>query len=54
VAGTIRTDGATVAAKLIAYGAEPGTASEDGLRVLASWSATHDQDAGTDAINRVR
>jgi transcriptional regulator with XRE-family HTH domain len=36
---------------LVAYGAEPGTASEDGLRLLASWSATHDQDAGTDAIN---
>ncbi len=32
---------------LVAYGAEPGTASEDGLRLLASWSATHDQDAST-------
>ncbi len=29
---------------LVAYGTEPGTASEDGLRLLASWSATHDQD----------
>jgi hypothetical protein len=28
---------------LVAYGTEPGTASEDGLRLLASWSATHDQ-----------
>ena len=32
---------------LVAYGAEPGTASEDGLRLLASWSATHDHDAST-------
>lgn len=37
---------------LVAYGTEPGSASEDGLRLLASWSATHEQDAGTDAINR--
>ncbi len=37
---------------LIAYGTEPGTASEDGLRLLASWSVTKDQDAGTDAISR--
>jgi hypothetical protein len=28
---------------LVVYGAEPGTASEDGLRLLASWSATRDQ-----------
>ena len=38
---------------LVAYGAEPGSASEDGLRVLASWSATHDQDTGT-AVNSGR
>ena len=30
---------------LIAYGTEPGAPSEDGLRLLASWSATQDQDA---------
>ncbi|GFJ95495.1 helix-turn-helix transcriptional regulator [Phytohabitans rumicis] len=30
---------------LVAYGTEPGTASEDGLRLLASWSATQAQDA---------
>jgi transcriptional regulator with XRE-family HTH domain len=29
--------------RLVAYGTEPGTASEDGLRLLASWSATRDQ-----------
>lgn len=29
---------------LIAYGTEPGSPSEDGLRLLASWSATQDQD----------
>lgn len=28
---------------LLAYCAEPGTASEDGLRLLATWAATHDQ-----------
>ncbi|MFF3375371.1 helix-turn-helix transcriptional regulator [Streptomyces sp. NPDC002680] len=28
---------------LLAYGAEPGTASEDGLRLLATWAASHDQ-----------
>jgi hypothetical protein len=27
---------------LLAYCAEPGTASEDGLRLLATWAATHD------------
>jgi transcriptional regulator with XRE-family HTH domain len=36
---------------VVAYGTEPGTASEDGLRLLASWSATQDQEAGTDAID---
>jgi transcriptional regulator with XRE-family HTH domain len=35
---------------LIAYGTAPGTASEDGLRLLASWSATHDTE--TVAVNR--
>jgi transcriptional regulator with XRE-family HTH domain len=39
---------------LVAYGTEPGTGSEDGLRLLASWSATHDQDADTDAINQTQ
>jgi len=39
---------------LVAYGTEPGTASEDGLRMLASWSATHNQDTSTDAINQDR
>jgi transcriptional regulator with XRE-family HTH domain len=34
---------------LVAYGTEPGTASEDGLRLLASWAATHDRDATKDA-----
>lgn len=33
---------------LVVYGTEPGTASEDGLRLLASWSATHDQDVNSD------
>jgi hypothetical protein len=28
---------------LLAYTAEPGSASEDGLRLLASWAATLDQ-----------
>jgi transcriptional regulator with XRE-family HTH domain len=37
---------------LIAYGTEPGTASEDGLRLLASWSATQAQDTDTNAIDR--
>lgn len=39
---------------LVAYGTEPGTASEDGLRMLASWSATHNQDTSTNAINQDR
>jgi transcriptional regulator with XRE-family HTH domain len=39
---------------LVAYGTEPGSASEDGLRLLASWSATQDQDVGTDAGNRAQ
>jgi transcriptional regulator with XRE-family HTH domain len=39
---------------LVVYGTEPGTTSEDGLRLLASWSATHDQDTGTDASDRAR
>jgi len=33
---------------LIVYGAEPGSSSQDGLRLLASWAATQ-QDAGTAA-----
>jgi hypothetical protein len=28
---------------LVVYGAEPGSASQDGLRLLASWAATLDQ-----------
>jgi hypothetical protein len=28
---------------LIVYGAEPGSTSEDALRLLASWAATLDQ-----------
>jgi MmyB-like transcription regulator ligand binding domain len=28
---------------LTAYTAEPGSASEDALKLLASWAATHDQ-----------
>jgi transcriptional regulator with XRE-family HTH domain len=35
---------------LVAYGTEPGTASEDGLRLLASWSATHDQDNARNSL----
>jgi transcriptional regulator with XRE-family HTH domain len=30
---------------LVVYGAEPGSASQDGLRLLASWAATLDQPA---------
>ncbi|PWR16598.1 hypothetical protein DKT69_04885 [Micromonospora sicca] len=43
--------GADDGLSVVAYGTEPGTASEDGLRLLANWSATQNQDAGTDAIN---
>jgi hypothetical protein len=28
---------------LVVYGAEPGSPSQDGLRLLASWAATLDQ-----------
>jgi hypothetical protein len=28
---------------LVVYGAEPGSASHDGLKLLASWAATLDQ-----------
>jgi hypothetical protein len=28
---------------LVVYGAEPGSASQDGLKLLASWAATLDQ-----------
>jgi len=28
---------------LVVYGAEPGSASQDGLQLLASWAATLDQ-----------
>jgi MmyB-like transcription regulator ligand binding domain len=28
---------------LMVYGAEPGSASQDGLKLLASWAATLDQ-----------
>jgi len=33
---------------LVAYGTEPGSASEDGLRMLASWSATQHEGADAD------
>ncbi|MEH0844521.1 helix-turn-helix transcriptional regulator [Micromonospora sp. CPCC 205711] len=46
--------GADDGLSVVAYGTEPGSASEDGLRLLASWSATQNQDAGTDAINQSR
>ncbi|MBK3568872.1 helix-turn-helix transcriptional regulator [Streptomyces sp. MBT62] len=32
---------------LFVYGAEPGTPAEDGLRLLATWTATHDQQRAT-------
>jgi hypothetical protein len=32
---------------LIAYSAAPGSASSDGLRLLESWAATHDEAAHT-------
>jgi transcriptional regulator with XRE-family HTH domain len=34
---------------LVVYGAEPGSASQDGLRLLASWAATLDQPAAVPA-----
>jgi hypothetical protein len=34
---------ADVGLVLVVYGAEPGSASQDGLRLLASWAATLDQ-----------
>ena len=34
---------ADVGLRISAYTAEPGTASEDGLNLLASWAATLDQ-----------
>jgi transcriptional regulator with XRE-family HTH domain len=34
---------------LVVYGAEPGSASQDGLRLLASWAATLDQPAAVQA-----
>jgi hypothetical protein len=34
---------------LLAYGAEAGSTSEDGLRLLASWPATHAGGVETDA-----
>lgn len=37
---------------LVAYSTEPGSASEDGLHLLASWSATHHEDVGPNLINR--
>lgn len=36
---------------LAVYGAEPGSPSEDGLRLLASWTATLDQ-TETPSANR--
>ncbi|MDQ0938695.1 hypothetical protein QFZ67_000400 [Streptomyces sp. V1I1] len=32
---------------LTIYTAEPGSPSEEGLRILASWAATHDADSPT-------
>jgi len=34
---------------LVVYGAEPGSASQDGLKLLASWAATLDQPAAAQA-----
>jgi len=34
---------------LTAYSAEPGTPAADTLKLLASWAATLDQDAGSEA-----
>ena len=34
---------------LVVYGAEPGSASQDGLQLLASWAATLDQPAAVQA-----
>jgi transcriptional regulator with XRE-family HTH domain len=34
---------------LVVYGAEPGSASQDGLKLLASWAATLDQPAAVKA-----
>ena len=34
---------------LVVYGAEPGSASQDGLKLLASWAATLDQSAAVQA-----
>jgi len=39
---------------LVAYGTEPGTTSEDALRLLASWAVTQDQGASTGAINQAQ
>jgi len=36
---------------LVVYSAEPGSVSEDGLNLLASWAATLDQTAGTEAAS---
>jgi hypothetical protein len=33
---------------MIAYSAEPGTASADALQLLASWAATHSDVIATD------
>jgi hypothetical protein len=34
---------------MVVYGAEPGSASQDGLHLLASWAATLDQAATAQA-----
>ena len=34
---------------LVVYGAEPSSASQDGLKLLASWAATLDQPAAAQA-----
>ena len=34
---------------LVVYGAEPGSASQDGLKLLASWAATFVQPAAVQA-----
>ncbi|MFE2970260.1 helix-turn-helix transcriptional regulator [Streptomyces sp. NPDC059340] len=36
---------------LLAYGAEAGTASEDGLRLLTTWAATRDQQRAVPAVD---
>ena len=37
--------------RISAYSAEPGTPSDDALKLLASWAATLDQPAGAPATD---